>query len=322
MRDRPPHVLVAYGSKRGGTAEIADAIVETLLNEGIDADLADASLVDRIDDYDAVIIGGAIYMNRWQRDARRFVKRHAEALRERPVWMFSSGPLDDSAADQELEPPGSVAALKRQIGARDHVTFGGRLEPDAKGFPASAMAKTHAGDWRAWHQIRAWARSLAPLLRAEEPRPVVVVPAPSRGQRWLLAALCWFVALTAIGGGATLALRPDGSLLDAAPSLLRHSPFASFLVPGLLLLTVIGFGSAIAGLMIARNSTRASFAAFFAGSALFVWITAEMILLRSHHWLQIGYLSVAMVILIEGWKVFELPWRHGRAARYATRQLS
>jgi hypothetical protein len=150
----------------------------------------------------------------------------------------------------------------------------------------------------------------------------VIIPAPSKTQRWLLAALCWFVGLTAIGGGLTLALRPDGSLMEATPAMLQHSPFGSFLVPGLLLFIVIGLGSALAGFVIVSNARLAPYFAFFAGAALLVWITAEMILLRSHHWLQVGYLTVAMIILIEAWKVFELPWRHGRAAGYAARQLS
>jgi menaquinone-dependent protoporphyrinogen oxidase len=46
------------------------------------------------------------------------------------------------------------------IGARGHVTVGGRLEPDAKGFPASAMAKKNAGDWRDREQVHAWITSI------------------------------------------------------------------------------------------------------------------------------------------------------------------
>ena len=36
------------------------------------------------------------------------------------------------------------------------LTFGGRLEPDAKGFPASAMAKTKSGDWRDAEHVARW----------------------------------------------------------------------------------------------------------------------------------------------------------------------
>jgi menaquinone-dependent protoporphyrinogen oxidase len=319
MRDKPPHVLVAYGSTRGGTREIAETIVEVMLNEGVDAELADAGDVRSLDGYDAVIIGGALYMNRWHRDARKLLTHFDDELEVRPVWLFSSGPLDDSANTNDIPPTHQVVRLMERIGARGHVVFGGRLEPDAEGFPASAMAKKMSGDWREWHKIREWAKGIAQEIHDEEPRPVVVIPGPSKHQRWLLAALCLFVGLTAIGGGATLAIRPDGSLLEATPGMLRYSPFASFLIPGLLLLFVIGFGNTIAGVLVARGNRLAPYFTFFAGAALFVWITVEMIMLRSHHWLQVGYLTAATVILIEGWKVFELPWRHGRAARYATR---
>jgi len=41
--------------------------------------------------YDAVVVAGALYMNRWHRHARRFVRGHTPALRGRPVWLVSSG---------------------------------------------------------------------------------------------------------------------------------------------------------------------------------------------------------------------------------------
>jgi hypothetical protein len=43
--------------------------------------------------FDAAIVGGALYANRWNRDARRFISRHDSALRRMPSWCFSSGPL-------------------------------------------------------------------------------------------------------------------------------------------------------------------------------------------------------------------------------------
>jgi menaquinone-dependent protoporphyrinogen oxidase len=109
-----------------------------------------------------------LYSGRWQREARRFVKRHSGALRERPVWLFSSGPLNGSAAE-EIPPVPQVQELLGRIGARGHVTFGGRLPADAKGFPASAMAKTRAGDWRDPSQIRAWAAEVAAELVSLDP---------------------------------------------------------------------------------------------------------------------------------------------------------
>lgn len=154
------HILVTHGSKMGGTAGVAEQVGQALTDAGFQADVRPASEVDHLDGYDAVFIGGALYAGRWHRDARRFVKRHTGALRERPVWLFSSGPLDGSAIEA-IPPVPQVQELLKRIGARGHVTFGGRLPADAKGFPASAMAKTHAGDWRDPERIRGWAAEVA-----------------------------------------------------------------------------------------------------------------------------------------------------------------
>jgi len=157
-------VLVAHGSKMGGTAGIAETVGETLRQAGLEVEVRPAAEVRDLRPYDAVVVGGALYAGRWHKAARRLVRRHAKALRERPVWLFSSGPLDDSATEREIPPTRQVQALLDGIGARGHWTFGGRLPSDAKGFPASAMAKNHAGDWRDAGQVRGWAARVAAEL--------------------------------------------------------------------------------------------------------------------------------------------------------------
>jgi menaquinone-dependent protoporphyrinogen oxidase len=165
-------VLVTYGSKRGGTKGLAEMVATDLREEGLQVDLVPPNKVKRLDKHEAVVVGGALYASRWHRTAKRFVKRHAGELRERPVFFFSSGPLDDSATQEDIPPVEGVRALMEQVGARGHVTFGGRLSPDAKGFPASAMAKNRAGDWRDPVQVRAWARSIAAIIRTEVPHTI------------------------------------------------------------------------------------------------------------------------------------------------------
>jgi len=149
-------VLVSFGSKRGGTAGLAAMIGDALTEAGCETVVSPAKDVGELGGVDAVIVAGALYANRWHRDARRFVRRNASALRELPVWLVSSGPLDDSAEKRDIPPTAQVAKLVRRVSARGHVTFGGRLEPDAKGFPASAMAKKMAGDWRNPTHVRQW----------------------------------------------------------------------------------------------------------------------------------------------------------------------
>jgi menaquinone-dependent protoporphyrinogen oxidase len=141
-------VLVAYGSTHGGTAGLAETIAAGLSAHGIEADARAAPDVWTLKPYRAVIVAGALYHNRWHRDARWFVHRYADQLRTLPVWLISSGPLDDTAGWGTLPPVPQVKRIAAQIGARGCVTFGGRLEPDTKGFPANAIANKHAGDWR------------------------------------------------------------------------------------------------------------------------------------------------------------------------------
>ncbi|HTZ94264.1 MAG TPA: flavodoxin domain-containing protein [Streptosporangiaceae bacterium] len=150
-------VLVTYGSSRGGTEGLARMVAGGLRECGLDVEVLPPKRARDISGYDAVVVGGALYAFRWHRAARGFVRKHATALMERPTYFFSSGPLDDSAASNDIPPIPVVTALMARVGARGHMTFGGRLSPAARGMPASAMAKKHAGDWRDAAQVRTWA---------------------------------------------------------------------------------------------------------------------------------------------------------------------
>jgi menaquinone-dependent protoporphyrinogen oxidase len=160
-------ILVTFGSKRGGTEGLAASVADGLREEGFTVDVMPARAARVVDSYEAVIVGGALYAFRWHRDARRFVKRHTPQLRDRPTWFFSSGPLDATASQKDIPPVKGVQALMDRVQARGHATFGGRLTPDASGFPARAMAKKNSGDWRDADQVRAWAGQVAAQLRAD-----------------------------------------------------------------------------------------------------------------------------------------------------------
>ncbi len=140
-------------------------LADGLREEGLSVGVFRPDQVEHLDHFDAVVVGGALYAGRWHKSARRFVRRHAKELRSHPTYFFSSGPLDDSATSKEIPPTKGVRALMERVGARGHVTFGGRLSPDATGFPARAMAKEHAGDWRDPAQVRSWAKTVASQLR-------------------------------------------------------------------------------------------------------------------------------------------------------------
>lgn len=193
-------VLITWGSKMGGTEGIADMLAAALEREGMKVEMHLPHEVKRVDAYDAVIVGGGLYANRWQKDARRFVGRHAAELRRVPVWFFSSGPLDDSAATAPIPPTREVAVLMERVGAQGHATFGGRLAPDAEGFPARAMAKTSAGDWRNPELIAAWGREIARALPSA--RPGIAHDPPARALHRLVAhALAGAAACAIVGYG-------------------------------------------------------------------------------------------------------------------------
>lgn len=147
-------VLVAYGTKMGGTEGLAEMVGSELVDLGHTVDVHPAKDVADIDAYEAVILGGALYyFISWHKDARDFVKRHKRALQQRPVWLFSSGPLDESATQKDIPPIRSVRRAMEQVGARGHVTFGGRLEEEQGNLPV--------GDWRDPAHVRSWVEQVS-----------------------------------------------------------------------------------------------------------------------------------------------------------------
>jgi menaquinone-dependent protoporphyrinogen oxidase len=208
-------VLVTWGSKLGGTAGIAEMIGSELRSLGIDVVTVPASRAWSPVVFDAVIVGGALYANRWHRDARRYVEQYARELSRVPTWLFSSGPLDDSADREPQDPPRPVQALAARIGALGHVTFGGRLDEHAPGLVAGAMAKKVHGDWRNPERIRAWAREIAAALPAARPRPAVVPAGRSPVRAIEYGAVAWSLpaalfVLVALLGPLWLALLVHG----------------------------------------------------------------------------------------------------------------
>lgn len=191
------HVLVTWGSKRGGTEGIARAIGDELERAGVeDVELCPADQAGRPVGFDAVIVGGALYANRWHHAARHFVNRHRSTLQRLPVWFFSSGPLDESANQRELGPTRMVQILMDRVGAQGHVTFGGRLTPDARGFPASLIAKRYAGDFRDFERVRRWAREIAEQLPRAHRGTALEPPGHSPARLGAHAAAGW--ALSAV----------------------------------------------------------------------------------------------------------------------------
>ncbi|MFL1897789.1 flavodoxin domain-containing protein [Streptomyces tauricus] len=162
----PKRVLVAYGTKNGSTAQIADAVAAVLRKDGFTVESLPArSVAASVASYDALVVGGGLYAGRWHRDARRFLRRHRGELADRPVWLFSSGPLDASASERDIPPVSDVRRVMERLDVREHITFGGALEEGAKGFVAGMILRSgKGGDFRDFTAIETWAARIGTEL--------------------------------------------------------------------------------------------------------------------------------------------------------------
>jgi menaquinone-dependent protoporphyrinogen oxidase len=174
-------VLVTYASRHGATTGIATRIADTLTANGRDAVCTPIEDVDQLEEYDAVVIGSAAYLFHWLKPAVRFVHEHAVVLQDKPVWLFSSGPLGTAEVDEhgkdvrETTRPREWAELVPLIRPRGDRVFFGAYHP---ALPAvglgervvrrlSAKSTTlPAGDFRDWGDVEAWAREIAAELAA------------------------------------------------------------------------------------------------------------------------------------------------------------
>src|ERR1700680_3165679 len=113
---------------------------------------------------------------------------------------------------------------------------------------------------------------LLQMVSQSTPRPL---PALAR----LAVVLEIFLGLGALFGGGALVLAPDGHLLGMPTKLLAGSPFTTFLVPGIILFTLVGLAPLLAAAITVRRQTLAPMAAVVVGLTLIGWVSVEMVVL-------------------------------------------
>lgn len=158
-------ILVTVASRHGATDEIGERIAQRLRGHGHDVVNMPPQDVAELAPYDAVILGSAVYMGHWIPAAADFAERHRIASWNRPVWLFSSGPLGDPPAP--VGDPPEVAPLAERVNAREHRTFAGELEDGVLGLKERVivrLVKAPYGDFRDWNAIDAWADVIAEAL--------------------------------------------------------------------------------------------------------------------------------------------------------------
>ncbi|CAN5524960.1 hypothetical protein BH23CHL5_BH23CHL5_19310 [soil metagenome] len=102
------------------------------------------------------MVGSAIYMGRWSAEGRLFLESHQNALRSRPVWLFSSGPVGEDGRAPALD-PAYIDELREISGAAEHKLLSGSIDPDKLGLTenlALKVVRAPSGDFRDWTEIR------------------------------------------------------------------------------------------------------------------------------------------------------------------------
>ena len=182
-------VLIVFASRYGATQGIAQRIATILRQQGLETTVESAQRAGDPADFDAVVIGSAAYYFHWMKKAAEFVRRNRAALADRPVWLFSSGPLGTKTIDEQgrdlcvVTVPKEIEEFREAIHPREHRVFFGALDRDKMGLTHRLMLKLPVnrdnaifplGDFRDWNEIEAWARKIAHALKdsaAEAERP-------------------------------------------------------------------------------------------------------------------------------------------------------
>lgn len=91
---------IVYGTKYGSTAEVARRLKNVL---GETTELYDIAKdrIPSLDDYDAVIIGGSIYMGRIQKKLRSFLKDSGEELLQKKIGLYLCAAHPDPQARRD-----------------------------------------------------------------------------------------------------------------------------------------------------------------------------------------------------------------------------
>jgi menaquinone-dependent protoporphyrinogen oxidase len=166
-------ILVAYASRAGATAGVAEAIGQGLAALGSQVDVRPMTEIEDVESYGAVVAGSAIQAQHWLPEAMRFLEMHREALSHRPfaaflVCMTLAIPKHDyrEAVAQWMAPvrrfvqPVSEGLFAGALDIRKVPSFRERMK-----FRLSVLLGVWSeGDHRDWPAIRAWAESIHPLL--------------------------------------------------------------------------------------------------------------------------------------------------------------
>ena len=161
------HILVTAASKHGATDEVADAIARRIEASGITVDRLAPADVTSVADYDAVVVGSAVYILQWMPAAHDFMERFKDELPAGRVWAFSVGM--NGVPKHSRQDGSRVGPLLTHVKCRDLHTFAGRYKPSLLSLRERSVARLAGvveGDFRDWEAVDQWADEIVEALKA------------------------------------------------------------------------------------------------------------------------------------------------------------
>lgn len=118
----------------------------------------------------------------------------------------------------------------------------------------------------------------------------------------ILLALHLFVGIGALGGGLAAILDPHEPLGMPAEAL-KNAPFSDYLIPGIILFTVIGLGN-LAGAFALRNRWKVrGYSSIVLGAVLVIWIVVQCIMLQAVAFLHVLFFVIGAAKAVLAMKV-------------------
>jgi menaquinone-dependent protoporphyrinogen oxidase len=172
----PVKVLIAYCSRSGSTAEVAQAIGATMSRAGLAADVKPIGEVEQIPQDAAVILGVALYIGHFPKEFHAFLERFHNQLGGLRPWVFVLGPTEK----ERKQFAGAEEQARKELNKHpwlritDMRILGGKFDPQHLNLPfpmslimklpANPMRKLPPSDIRDWDWIERWAHAIAETL--------------------------------------------------------------------------------------------------------------------------------------------------------------
>jgi menaquinone-dependent protoporphyrinogen oxidase len=168
-------VLVAYDTKHGSTATIAETVGDVLCENGFQADIRAALNVDDISPYDAIVLGSPMYYATFLPGALSFLERHRTVLATKDVAVFAVSTSVDKQTgmvEENLARLVNASVLRKfpeiqvlePIGLLPGKYFFQEIFP-VEIINLKLTGFDEAGDLRNVEFVRSWTEGIADLLR-------------------------------------------------------------------------------------------------------------------------------------------------------------